>query len=84
MAIIGQLASGLAHEIGTPLDIISGRAELIQRRLDDKEAISKGLAAILQQADKIKKIIQQLLGLVRKEEAGTKIIGGGQPYRYKS
>ncbi len=55
LAIIGQLALGLAHEIGTPLNIISGRAELIQRRLDDKEGISKNLSIILQQAEKIKK-----------------------------
>lgn len=74
LAIIGQLASGLAHEIGTPLNIISGRAELIQRKLDDKESISKSLAIILQQAEKIKKIIQQLLDLVRKKKPERKLL----------
>ena len=29
MALVGQLASGLAHEIGTPLNILSGNAELL-------------------------------------------------------
>ncbi len=74
LAIIGQLASGLAHEIGTPLNIISGRAELIQRRLNDQEAVARGLAIILQQADKIKKIIQQLLGLARKKRPEQKLL----------
>ena len=26
---VGQLASGMAHELGTPLNVISGRAKLI-------------------------------------------------------
>ena len=66
LATIGQLASGLAHEIGTPLNIIAGRAELIKRRLQDKEW-QKDPDIILQQTDRITKIIQQLLGFVRKK-----------------
>jgi len=67
LATIGQLASGLAHEIGTPLNIISGRAELAKRRLDDKELIQKNLDVIGQQSERITKIIRQLLGFVRKK-----------------
>lgn len=74
LAIIGQLASGLAHEIGTPLNIISGRAELIQRRLDDKESVSKSLTIIIQQTERIKKIIHQLLSLVRKKKPEQKLL----------
>ena len=33
LAVAGRLASGLAHEIGTPLNIISGRAEYILQNL---------------------------------------------------
>jgi two-component system NtrC family sensor kinase len=67
LATIGQLASGLAHEIGTPLNIIGGRTELAQRRLDDKELVQKNLDTIAQQTERITKIIQQLLGFVRKK-----------------
>ncbi len=67
LAIVGQLASGLAHDIGTPLNIISGRAELIRRRLEEKEEAQKNLNIIVQQTEKITKIIQQLLGFVRKK-----------------
>lgn len=67
LATIGQLASGLAHEIGTPLNIISGRAELMKRRLEDKQASEKNLDVILNQTERITKIIQQLLGFVRKK-----------------
>jgi len=68
LATIGQLASGLAHEIGTPLNIISGRAELMQRKLENKEEIQKNLDLILLQTGRITKIIQQLLGFIRKKK----------------
>lgn len=74
LATIGQLASGLAHEIGTPLNIISGRTELTQRRLDDKELIQKNLDTIAQQTERITKIIQQLLGFVRKKRPEQKTL----------
>lgn len=74
LATIGQLASGLAHEIGTPLNIIGGRTELAQRRLDDKELIQKNLDTIAQQTERITKIIQQLLGFVRKKRPEQKTL----------
>ena len=73
LATIGQLASGLAHEIGTPLNIIVGRAELIRRKLGDENA-KKNLDIIVQQAERITKILQQLLGFVRKKRPEQKIL----------
>ncbi len=66
LATIGQLASGLAHEIGTPLNIIAGRAELIKKKRQDKDD-QKDPDTILRQTERITKIIQQLLGFVRKK-----------------
>jgi two-component system NtrC family sensor kinase len=74
LATIGQLASGLAHEIGTPLNIIGGRAELIKRRLEDNEEAQKNLDIIVHQAERITKIIQQLLGVVRKKKPEQKTL----------
>jgi len=74
LAIIGQLASGLAHEIGTPLNIIYGRTELIQKGLEDKEAQQKNLDIVLRQTERITKIIQQLLGFVRKKKPEQKAL----------
>lgn len=77
LATVGQLASGLAHDIGTPLGIISGRAELIKRRLEEKEEAQKDLSVILQQSERITKIIQQLLGFVRKKRPEQKPLNIG-------
>ncbi|MDI7261813.1 MAG: ATP-binding protein [Thermodesulfobacteriota bacterium] len=74
LATIGQLTSGLAHEIGTPLNIIGGRAELAKRRLEDKEGTEKNLDIIIQQTERITKIIQQLLGFVRKKKPDQKAL----------
>jgi signal transduction histidine kinase len=68
LATVGQLASGLAHEIGTPLNIIAGRADLTMRKVGDNKEAKKNLRIIVQQTERITKIIQQLLGFVRKKK----------------
>jgi two-component system NtrC family sensor kinase len=73
LAAIGQLASGLAHEIGTPLNIIAGRAELIKEKQQDKED-QKDPDVILSQTERITRIIQQLLGFVRKKRSDRKLL----------
>jgi len=69
LATIGQLASGLAHEIGTPLNVISGRAGYLRKRVDDRESVGKNLDIIMRQSQRITKIIKQLLSVSRKESA---------------
>ena len=77
LATVGQLASGLAHEIGTPLNILLGRTELIKRRLDDKESLERNLEIIDNQIEKITRIIQQLLGFVRKKKPEQEVLDIG-------
>jgi signal transduction histidine kinase len=74
LATVGQLASGIAHEIGTPLNIIYGRTELIQRRLEDKEETQRNLTIILHQTERITRIVQQLLGIVRKKKGEQRLV----------
>lgn len=42
VAELGTLAASMAHEIGTPMNVILGRAEYLLRRTDD-ETMKKGL-----------------------------------------
>jgi two-component system NtrC family sensor kinase len=72
MATIGQLASELAHEIGTPLNIISGRAALTKENVEEKEAVQKNVDIILTQTGRITKTIQQLLSFGRKKRSEQK------------
>src|SRR5215510_735236 len=65
MALVGQLASGLAHEIGTPLNIIAGNAELLGMDLRERDLGTAEVDAIIQHADRITRLIQQLLTFAR-------------------
>ncbi len=65
LAELGTLASGMAHEIGTPMNVILGRAELLMRKAKD-EHTRTGLATIVTQVERITKIMNQLLSFARR------------------
>lgn len=64
LASVGILASGLAHEIGTPLGVIRGRAEFLGMRTEDPH-LKKGLDVITSEIDRISKLIRSLLRVSR-------------------
>jgi PAS domain S-box-containing protein len=65
LAVVGQLTAGLAHEIGTPLNVISGRAEQMLRRMEADDPLRANLESILGQIERITKIVNQLLNFTR-------------------
>ncbi len=68
LATIGTLASGLAHEIGTPLGVIRGRAEHLLRGDREERKLTQGLEIIINQIDRITRIVRQLLDFGRRRE----------------
>jgi signal transduction histidine kinase len=68
LAVAGKLASGIAHEVGTPLNIISGRAEFLLKSLDADDPRRRDLTAIVGQIDRISGIIRALLDVVRRQK----------------
>lgn len=68
LASVGQLAAGLAHEIGTPLNIIGGRAEFLLRRPRSAQELRDNLQIIRSQIDRITGIVRQLLEFSRRRE----------------
>ena len=65
LASIGMLAGGLAHEIGNPLGVIRGRAELIAAQMKDNPNAAGSLDVIVGQIDRISRLIQSLLHVSR-------------------
>lgn len=65
LAVAGRLASGLAHEVGTPLNIISGRAELLLQSIAPDDPRRDELQVIVGQIDRISAMLRSLLDTVR-------------------
>ncbi len=65
LAAVGRLAAGLAHEVGTPLNVVSGRAEYLLLELPQGDPKAKSLQIIVEQIERIKRIIERLLGYAR-------------------
>jgi len=55
----------MAHEIGTPMNVILGRAEYLLQRTAD-EGMKKGLTTIVTQIERITKVMNQLLAFARR------------------
>jgi signal transduction histidine kinase len=66
LATVGQLAASIAHEVGTPLNVIGGRARTMERKAHDTAEVTKNASIIAEQSARITKIIQQLLDYTRR------------------
>ena len=65
---IGQLSAGLAHEIGSPLQVLSGRASALLEKSSDPEARRQS-QILVEQCERITKIVEQLLSFGRRKPA---------------
>jgi signal transduction histidine kinase len=65
LATVGKLASGLAHELGTPLNVVAGRAKMISSEDMERAEISDSATVIQNQAERMTGIIRQLLDFAR-------------------
>jgi len=68
LAGIGRFAAGLAHEIGTPLSVISGRAESLLRKGTAGGDGERHVRIIAAQIDRIERIVRRMLDFARARE----------------
>ena len=68
LGAIGTLASGVAHELGTPLNVVEGHAELIREDAGAGQAAQENALIIIKQAKRMTSIIRQLLDFSRRGE----------------
>lgn len=65
LATVGGLSAGIAHEIGTPLGVVRGRAEYLMRKLGEDHPQTPSLRTIIEQIDRVSRIIRELLDFAR-------------------
>src|SRR5262249_52950199 len=63
-----QLSAGLAHEIGSPLQVLRGRASAVRDKSSDPEA-RRHAEILVEQCDRIARIVEQLLSFGRRKPA---------------
>jgi two-component system, NtrC family, sensor kinase len=66
LATVGTLAAGLAHEIGAPLNVISGRAELLLKQPSVAPDTVRQLESIVTQSGRIARTVRSLLDYARR------------------
>lgn len=65
LAAVGQVAASIAHEVGTPLGIILGRAKLLADRRDCPETMRVNLETIVTQSERISRVVARMLSAAR-------------------
>lgn len=69
LSTVGQIAAGIAHEIGTPLNVVDGRAKMILAEPLEPDEIVNCARIIKTQAERMTLIIRQLLDYSRKKKS---------------
>jgi len=65
LALVGEMAAGLAHEIRNPLTAVSGSIQLLKKNLDLQETDARLMQIILRGRDQLENIISNFLLLAR-------------------
>jgi signal transduction histidine kinase len=66
LVTLGQLSAVMAHEIGSPLQILEGRARALRKHADDADATRRTADMLVEQAERITKIVGQMLSITRR------------------
>lgn len=72
LSTVGQIAAGIAHEIGTPLNVVDGRAKMIITEDLNRQEVIDCARVIKTQSERITAIIRQLLDFSRKKRTIVK------------
>jgi signal transduction histidine kinase len=68
LATVGRIAAGLAHELGTPLSVIQGHADLIAEGGSSPEQLGESASVIARVTRRMATAIRQMLDFARRRE----------------
>lgn len=71
MAAVGELAAGIAHEIGNPLTAISGSVQLLARSLKEQPGERRLLDILLKESQRLDRTIKGFLRFARPKDRSS-------------
>lgn len=73
LAILGGMAAGVAHELGTPLSTVGGYAQRVLRRPQLEPEVRESLEVVRGQVSRMERLVRQLLeyGVGRQRQRGV-------------
>ncbi|MCP3103478.1 ATP-binding protein [Myxococcus sp. K15C18031901] len=81
LVTLGQLSAGLAHEIGSPLLILGGRAQALAARTELPEDVRRNANILVEQSERIARTVRQLLDLSRRKPTRRDVLDVAAPVR---
>jgi len=78
LALAGQMAASVAHQVGTPLNVISGYVQLLKARQDADSADAARLFTIQEQIARVTAIVQSLLDRTRRPALSLRPLAPGE------
>lgn len=71
LAAVGELASGIAHEVGNPLAAISGSVQMLSRSRNGEPSENRLLDIILKESQRLDRTIKSFLQFARPKERSS-------------
>jgi PAS domain S-box-containing protein len=65
LGTVGKLMAGLAHEMGTPINFITARGQMILRGQSNGEQLRADVQIMVEQAERVAHLVRELLGYSR-------------------
>ena len=78
LALAGQMAASVAHQIGTPLNVISGYVQMLRAKQEDGSPDAERLRTIQEQIARVTTIVQSLLDRTRRPELALRPLAPGE------
>lgn len=81
LAALGQLAAGVAHELGSPLSTVDGSTQRALRQEGSPPPVTRALHVIRREASRMERIIRQLLDFGRTNPLSLRRVQADYPLR---